>query len=94
MANSRKNVGEKRERINDLFDDDISNALVSGFSREREMSAMVSALAHVVAGGNEVVVAPDGACKRGRDEESIVGRYTHSSVGISKLGNYLQPFIY
>ncbi|XP_047954156.1 ethylene-responsive transcription factor ABR1-like [Salvia hispanica] len=50
------------------------------------MSAMVSALAHVVAGGNEVVVAPDGACKRGRDEESIVGRYTHSSVGISKLG--------
>ncbi|KAL1569562.1 ethylene-responsive transcription factor ABR1-like isoform X1 [Salvia divinorum] len=71
--------------INNALDSLIS-PLISGFSREREMSAMVSALAHVVAGGG------GGACKRGRDEEpsESVARFcrgfTHFSVGTSNLG--------
>ncbi|KAL1536661.1 Zinc finger MIZ domain-containing protein 1 [Salvia divinorum] len=48
------------------------------------MSAMVSALAHVVAGG-AAAAAADGACTRGRDEESIARGYTDFSVGTSNL---------
>ncbi|XP_057775156.1 ethylene-responsive transcription factor ABR1-like [Salvia miltiorrhiza] len=112
VANPRKSVGENRDKGNDdLFDHDlvINNALdsmisplLSGFSREREMSAMVSALAHVVAGdvAGEGEAAAEGgggggsACKRGRDEqlqpsESVTRfcrGYTDFAIGSSNLG--------
>ncbi|KAI3461977.1 hypothetical protein Pfo_018640 [Paulownia fortunei] len=94
VANPRENNprkrGENRER-NELFEGgNESNSLVSpmfsGPNRQQEMSAMVSALAHVVAGdvSREAVEMADGAaggvggggggsssaCKRGREEPS------------------------
>ncbi|XP_047973533.1 ethylene-responsive transcription factor ABR1-like [Salvia hispanica] len=78
----------------------INNALdslliSSGFSRETEMSAMVSALSHVVAGRGGTEVPPDagGACKRARDDaepsESLARfcrGYTDFPLRTSNLG--------
>lgn len=105
VANPRKSSELGKEK----FDDDgVNNALdslisplLSGLNREQEMSAMVSALAHVVAGdvveGGAAAVS-GGACKRGREEqpsESAVTRFCRGfsdfSVGTtaSNSGHYL-----
>ncbi|KAL8473742.1 hypothetical protein ACS0TY_030549 [Phlomoides rotata] len=82
VANSKEDLNWKRNRGgNDDDDDELNNVLdslispmLSGFNREREMSAMVSALAHVVAGDVSGDAAEGGggsstACKRARDND-------------------------
>ncbi|KAI3451048.1 hypothetical protein Pfo_007713 [Paulownia fortunei] len=97
VANPREDFyprkrGENREG-NELFDGENSvlesliSPMLSGLNREQEMSAMVSALAHVVAGDVSEEAVEGGAagggggggsgssssaCKRGRDEQSSV----------------------
>lgn len=73
--------------------------MFSGLNREQEMSAMVSALTHVVAGDATVEGGGGGggggssssACKRGRDQEQS-RPYTDFSVGSSNLGAPLGTF--
>ncbi|KAH6808230.1 hypothetical protein C2S51_029338 [Perilla frutescens var. frutescens] len=63
--------------------------ILSGFNREQEMSVMVSALAHVVAGGDvrEEEAAGSGgggsssACKRGREEQQSSATVAHFPYG-------------
>lgn len=83
---------EERERINGeegnirMWDSSFSS-MFSGLDREEEMSVMVSALAHVVAGDVRVEAGGGGnggggggggslsACKRGREDQqsSVTG---------------------
>lgn len=99
VANPRKSSELGKE----AFDDGVNNALdslisplLSGLNREQEMSAMVSALAHVVAGDvaeGGAAAASGGACKRGREEqasESAVPRFCRGfSDFSSNSGHYL-----
>lgn len=90
VANSRGTGGkassrrrdEERERDDGLLSSQLPQlTMLSGYSREVEISAMVSALAHVVAGegsGGDYVNQPDvflrgGREKRGREEEEEGG---------------------
>ncbi|EYU31118.1 hypothetical protein ABFS82_08G235800 [Erythranthe guttata] len=95
-----KKRGEIINNVNsELFDhgggrenrvlDSLVSPMFSGFNREQEMSAMVSALAHVVAGdeGGAAAAAAVGgssssssACKRRRDEEPNTQYYSEKSV--------------
>lgn len=102
--NPRKR-GDNRDG-NELFDD-VNNVLdslvspmLSGLNREQEMSAMVSALAHVVAGDVSEETVEGGAaggggggggggssssaCKRGRGEQSSVSDQ-QSSESVAKV---------
>ncbi|KAK6125743.1 hypothetical protein DH2020_040517 [Rehmannia glutinosa] len=95
VANSRKDFyPKKRDEIennrdeNELFLDSLVLPMVSGLNREQEMSAMVSALAHVVAGdvtqggastagGGGGGSSSSSACKRGRDDEHYYSDQSH-----------------
>lgn len=101
MANPResefRNRGGERERdeYDELFEIGKMGSLFSpmlyGFNREQEMSVMVSALAHVVAGVGEAAAGGSGsgggsssACKRGREEQqqsSLPQHYAHFPLG-------------
>ncbi|KAL3818822.1 hypothetical protein ACJIZ3_004727 [Penstemon smallii] len=79
-------VANRRENKNEI---PLDLLMLGGINREEEMSAMVSALAHVVAGDGDHVVAGDGggggssssACKRGRDDHfSINGGSSHQII--------------
>lgn len=76
MANSRGNFRSR--------DEDVFESMFGGnINREEEMSVMVSALTHVVA-GNQNVSSILGE-KRGRDESSHATNTSHIS-GIFRFG--------
>ncbi|XP_052195787.1 ethylene-responsive transcription factor ERF110-like [Diospyros lotus] len=63
----------------------VTLPMLAGFNRELEMSAMVSALTHVVAGDEDLVLPSGSGGKRGREEvaefEAAVASIARASAG-------------
>lgn len=114
MANLGENKfrkrGETRERNDELFEggnvilDSMLSPMFSGLNKEQEMSVMVSALAHVVAGDDVSEEAVEGAagrggggggsssaCKRGREDQqsSVIEQLPESVARVCRGFSHL-----